>query len=840
MNGDVNSSDSSYSYPVIAYYSTRDGKHWSQDKLVELTDVSGTLPDASKGVQIVKYLTKLYLVTAEGLISSPGCLEWNNPDPSETVDITSSILSYNSSFYDSRQTRLTLSNRDAVLSQTILGSGISLGMITKLGNHNYKFQVAVEEIDSIQPARERPNEVIEISARDRMGWINDRSANANALQWDNQVIGRDDFIDIGGNKNAGLAHTATVAGTFTTSNHTLVANTKYKENIDFNTYKAMVEDGHVAAIISIPNPTSQGGTNADDSPSYAGVIFRAVDKDNLWFCWYNYWTNKIELGERRNGSSLVYESITPSVIFQLLGRNGGSVGIRVEFKGARIRVYEGINYYSSDLFHGADYQFDLEYIAFADDRAIPRWLEGYVGVIGSGFSDQDNTTSDTPPDPIVISSSDTSWGGMSSFLPTRILAMNGNGGAFRALGTIADNMSWADVSMSGGNATTMAGSGGSVNRYSIIDSTQNPYNANQAIAVGSAAIAVMTNPFNGTAAWSVKSLTPQSNYTFGYMGGYGNNHRYGKIEGSINVPGYFGWLEFPTAQVTLDPIYYCWTTDNFVTMHRTNTGLVNWLRRSVGGQTRFGYDTTDHFNDYNVTMTIGCFASSISNLNIWIIGGNAVSPVSAPIIKHSVDGGNSFSTMTYTMTMGDPPAGIVNMPLSKSGGGNNTSYNNLLAIEGQTNYTNNPTQWAFKGVGGNEVLLNRVFSTNTGGYADEIGNTARMLQSLTIDANYIAVNRDRYLSLSSDGGHTWTDRSIFTLGSSNVNSRAPGLNGWPTNPNFYILWDRDANYLKATANGGTSFVDPVGTSIVATPDTKGWVCAYADFSEVYPTSGIHP
>lgn len=800
QNGDVNAADTSYTYNIIAYYSTRDGKHWTQDRLVDISDIGGTTPDLTNGIQIVKYGANCFLITSNGLIGSPGCLEWNNPDENETVDITNDVLSYSSSVYESRQTNIELTNRDGKYNNTILTDGITCALVVKFGDKNYKFQVSLEEIDSIRPARELPRSVLQISSRDKMAWLSDRSQSADAIQWDNQIISRDNFIDIGGVQNSGLAHTATVAGSFKTASNTLVAISKFKECIAWNTAQSDLADGHASVIFRLPDPTGPNpSATSTDSPTYAGVVFRAIDKDNLWYCRYNFWATKIELIERRAGSDTVVHDYTPDGTY-ISRATGSGVGIWVEFKGSRIRVWLSDNNYAGlgGVANGGQFFFAFEYISPAFSSFDLRWYQGYTGYISSGYSDEDAATGpgfDSPPDPVDIAT-ETAFGPMDSFVPTRLLMMNLFGGIYRGAGDLTSTLSWTDISMGGGIITSLAGGSVDLRHMAIVDATQDPFDATRVLIVGSYGIAKLVNPFSGSATYTDLSVSPQANYTFGYVGGGGDYWKWGKIEGSINVQGYFGWLEIPDTGHAGSNVYYCYTTDNFASIHRTDTGIA--YPYGGGNERQFG-------------MTIGDFASSVSNIHIWISGNGTT--------KYSTNGGASFSSYTYTQTFYGFPGGGINMPFSLPGGGNNTSYANLMAIERGDNLLS----MYVHGKGSNETSPGTPFNH---------GTSTRDIQTLTIDCNYIATILGGSFALSQDGGATWSvfNTSVFPAGTIFYE----GLNGWPTNPNFYVVWHR--NNLRITVDGGTTFTNPMA----APADDNGCVVAFADFSEVYPVGGVHP
>ena len=285
-----------------------------------------------------------------------------------------------------------LDNPDGVLNSSLLTEGVTLQLDTKLGDGTYMVPVAIEEVDLVQPERKNPTRQLTLSARDRMAWLTDRSQSQDAQQFDNTIIGYDNFADIAGQQNTGLAHMATVAGSFKTESNTLISQTAWRESISFSTFKSNIEDGVVSTIFSIPKANSHGNVDgssgqtpsSSNAPTYAGVIWRAVDKDNFWYCRWNYWTSTMEIGYRLSGTDNAWATATLSSMTNWNSRmaSEASVGVRVEFKGARVAVYM-MDAPSSPEWHLAQVTVNKGAL---DNTSVPL-KKGYVGVIGCGFSD---------------------------------------------------------------------------------------------------------------------------------------------------------------------------------------------------------------------------------------------------------------------------------------------------------------------------------------------------------------------------------------------------------------------------------------------------------------------
>lgn len=397
--------------------------------------------------------------------------------------------------------------------------------------------------------------------------------------------------------------------------------------------------------------------------------------------------------------------------------------------------------------------------------------------------------------PITLSlppTAQSSWGAISSFVPTQILAFGTKGTVIRVAGFPSTPI-FTHVNM---GSTIYTGLGGG--SASVIDAIQDPFNAHRVIALGEAGIAILTNPFSGSASWALTGITPTAGYVFGLIGGFSGIFRFGKIEGSINVQNYFGWLEFPTS--TPANVYYNYTTDNFATRNRVDLG-VSWEPHPASSDVAW------------VTFDIGCFASAVSNMDIWANVQESV--------LHSSNGGASWSSFSSGFLTNAAHHGfIINQPYSKVGGGNNTSYGHLWSFEGQVA----PNVYHFTGPNGDHATV--AVDTNFG------SGTARSVQSLTIDAKYLQLFSNTKLVTSIDGGVSW--QNVNTFGGT---GHRESINGWPTNPNFLLLIH--PGDIGVTVNGGTTVGNVTGLAGELTVGEE-FMQAFADFSEIYPVSGVHP
>lgn len=782
-DGDViNINDQAYYYDAVFYYSSRDGVHWSQNKIIPNSQIDfNHLPTV-----LLKVGTFLYMVCVSRIWRSKGCYEFYNPHADLTLDISRRIQSYSSSIADARQSNIVLDNTDNKLWQSFLGQPGVFTVIAKIGLEGHaKVQVSTEEVDSIQPHQERPQEQVRITCRDRTSWITDRIQSAQAEYWDSQVAGLDQFRNVNGANDTGLAHSDVVKGSFTTSikPFTLSLQDNYQEGISFNTFKSNIVDGREMTIFTLPNPTGHGGSSASDSPTYAGLVFRAQDKDNMWIVRYNWWTNVIELLERRAGVDTIKVSHAPTTEFLASAHNVLPAGLMVDVRGGRVRVYESTSYFGP---YSAHYKPSFAYYIAKGTDPAPTFLQGYFGEIACGFSDQVSTDSTTPVDPPVPP--DGTGGGDygtpdTGFHPTRYYLYSSSGRVLRGAGSVG-SPAYTDISPSPTVKATLAS--GLTSPEFCPDMIFNPFHLHEAILLGPHNMLRGTN-MDATPSYTNLGIHPPSGYYWGGNTGIGGfAGRQGQIVFNINVEGYFGWLEIP-----YNPSDYCqyaYTHDNFATVQRTNLGLYP----SYGSL---------------ITVTLGQHASAWTNIPVF------VSASGYNQRKFSTDGGQTFAynTTSHADPDGDlRQGGLTNLPYTLGHGVANTSNTGLLDFLGVS-----PRYYYFIDIDNDAVIIPGMAC-----------DSPYSINTLTVDGNYVVLMDPYKFIVSSDGGANWGV-------SNHPNFRNEwAVCGWPTNPNFFIAW---GNTVSVTFDQGVTWTNidiPGGLA-----GGEFYVKCQADLTEHYDVGG---
>jgi len=391
-DGDLNVGDASNFYNAIFLYSSADGKHWSQDCIV--TGLNDSLEFDRNGIRLIVAGSYVYLIGLRFTYRSKGCAMFHNTHADNGLDITRRIVNMSMDWNEGRATTVTLDNKDAALTSTILGTPCTLKMTVSIGNGTDYVQVSVQEVDTTAPSRQQPNEYMELNARDYLSWLNDRVVSPDAQTFDNYTLAVDNFANIAGQVNTGLAHTAVVAGAMGTNSNRLFSLPTFKESLAFSTFQSNVESFMAHTLFKFYPPsflTYVGGVlgqtpSSSNAPTYAGIVFYAADKDNFWFVRYNYWTSRTEFGKRVAGSTTVLDSQNPGTSFTIPANAGGEVGLRIEVKDCVVRVYWAAGTGSRDFTYQA-----TEYCKGAGPNETPL-LKGYVGLIACGYSDEDQVT----------------------------------------------------------------------------------------------------------------------------------------------------------------------------------------------------------------------------------------------------------------------------------------------------------------------------------------------------------------------------------------------------------------------------------------------------------------
>lgn len=364
------SSDGSEHNPYEAYrlYRSKDGRRWTRAEVLPVplgTDLNG--------FDLQRLGNTVYAVEHGAMHSSP-----STPLTGLStlqLDITTRVEQASLIKADQLALTMTVNNEQNWTADTLLDGTNQVLLEVQTG---YWVDGATSltvfgtvEIDALTPSKELPNRVLQITARDRLAWMMDRTQSEQFHNWESQLVAGDNFTDITDTNYGGLAHTAAEEGTFQTpeSLDKLVLMSNNAEGLAFSTWKDDLWNGQTSIGFALAT------TNNSE---FAGVLFRSHDKDNLYGVRYRQAVDKIELFQRVGGvestlyaSSTLSWSATPLTVRYLL----------VRFRYAEVTIFTSTDNITWTLL-------TTQYIA-GQSTSTPVMQAGYVGVLGRGYSPSD-------------------------------------------------------------------------------------------------------------------------------------------------------------------------------------------------------------------------------------------------------------------------------------------------------------------------------------------------------------------------------------------------------------------------------------------------------------------
>ena len=268
-----------YPYSKAAVIRSKDGVNWEFPELIEgLTPPFIILPRTDY----------LYAAGIDETLRSP-CCAWGGQTPEE-LDVTEYVVGLESSAAEIRNSQVRLSNPADVLSGTLAQEDSRLQVVYDLGyvvgGDNLRIQVSLEDLISHQQQTVLPHQGIGLATRDFLGRVN-RVRSDYAAEWPNMQAGRDIFNDPSGTGYGGMRHMAPYKPSWKTPGGEeihLVSNNK--EGLAVSTFVTDALNGSAETAFQV---------KTDYNGEYAGIAFRAFDKDNLHFFIYDRDTDKFNL-----------------------------------------------------------------------------------------------------------------------------------------------------------------------------------------------------------------------------------------------------------------------------------------------------------------------------------------------------------------------------------------------------------------------------------------------------------------------------------------------------------------------------------------------------------------
>jgi hypothetical protein len=352
-------------------YTSKDGQHWSFGRILSIDTVG-----QNYGLKVATIGDSALLCDFGGVYHSDCTLELGYSPSSVQVDISADITKYTLSQSGAASANFLLDNEDGEYSNHPILNDDNTIVLEHLAGYfvdgvSRLVKVAMTEVDTFDEAIDSEVRTISVVSRDFLAWMSDKYNSENAQYWENQLIGGDTFIDTTETRYGGLRHTAVQSGTWETNDSKLELATKNKEGIAFSTFSPYIWNGAFESKFKLAQ-----ASNGEK----AGLVFRALDKDNLWVAVYEQASDKIYLYEVRAGTK-TQRAVQSGTMSWASAAVNNYRWLRVTFYYGLIKVFS-----SND---GVTWTERISHIATGQNPAgtIATILldNGYVGYIGKGY-----------------------------------------------------------------------------------------------------------------------------------------------------------------------------------------------------------------------------------------------------------------------------------------------------------------------------------------------------------------------------------------------------------------------------------------------------------------------
>lgn len=824
--------DGSYYHPFtrFRFYTSKDGDNWSHGQIIPV------IPQQSHStLRMMLAGSYVYAAGRQSIWRSPATLLIGQS--TVQLDITNRLLSYQGSLGDMSASSLVLSNEDDLFtSAPYSDKDKTWAIIHEWGydsiNGAVTAQVQIHEIDAweatVQMGEDGYEKVVQVSARDHLAWVTDKFQSEQSRFQQAQVVGADSFEDRTNSSYGGLQHVNPVKGSWKTDQKTLLDVSNGEEAIFFFTYDTEMWNG-------IQQLGFRCAKLADSE--YCGVVFRGRDPDNLWWFGYQQADDKLHLYERRGGqdsqkavTSAMSWTTDNASIFRFL---------RVDYRYAVITCY-----WSTD---GITWTQALQYITTGAQRlqsayqtVETRPLErGASGGISKGFSSIDqwepeqqfidvgNWLEDSgfpeddpqipPPGHDLVED---------TVLTDIIWELRSTGVVTQYTDVSADRVNFPYNTLTSVNRTPAAALYTSLGVSSGGDMVQDYHKTKRWTMMCSTGILQTDDIYPTTYKWRIVNRAP-TGFTYA-----------GPLTRSINRKNFYCWLGFTLTGfntpggLPMRNMYVFYTYDNFRTVQHSDV-------------------ICNKFSGSGACLTIGWF-NSRSRGDIWVSTGDGVLEDDPNIdqagIYKSEDWGRSWKRITnkrYSMLVlaqSEPPFtdqvtvfswATISMPRTLAGGALNINHEGLMGVfrgwmlnDGGTYSPTAPNRYDCYGT----------FTDNLNDFYCEAGThyTAYPTPPMTIYPRFLVNGYYSMENWAMDGGKAQAIYTFFSgfaitqkmhytnsggeLASIYVfyafaNPGVGGVAGWPTNPNWLIVWGQQ---------GWLITINRIGSLLSPYPYTNGW------------------
>lgn len=370
---------SRYFFSTLRIYKTANGRSWSRGETLPLTaHAHGTL--------LLRLGDYCYAVQRAAIYQSDSTFFTGFSSPATQMDITKYITSASSSRADMQQMSIQMTNAENWMAGTVIDGSDDIMLTLTEGYwvddpvEKAGVQTGLLRVDSVEKSSVLPKREAQITARDLLGNLYNRSMSEGYKPWTPQFVGGDNYYDYTNTGYGGTRHIGDAVGIWKTANNKLKLITSNEEGIAMSVFTSESTNS-----VGIWNGSDQISFTLamNDNDEFAGIIFRAHDKDNMEFVRYEQTSDRIRYYRRTAGQD------TQIAQSDTLGWQAAGVlrHIRLMFRYGRVRVYT-----SPD---GITWTETLSALGNGQPAGSgPTLPSGYVGRIGKGFSDEDQWDDD--------------------------------------------------------------------------------------------------------------------------------------------------------------------------------------------------------------------------------------------------------------------------------------------------------------------------------------------------------------------------------------------------------------------------------------------------------------
>lgn len=361
-----------YCHEALHYYFSADGRYWEQDDLVQLEGVPYGGPIVTVGdytflclgwLMYASYTTELAGVPAQEI----------------TEDLTDYIVRWRSEQAGARIGAFQIKDEAGWSVNSLLFTPGTHSILTEVGvwsgGEKKLTQHSHDLVDAVSLSRDFPG-TWDIKTRDLSALLNSVRHCPHAIDRETQLVGADTFVNTLGTPYGGLSHVQGALGSWSAAtDNTLVLRSDNKRGVGLSTFKTDIWNGLIQARFAV----TEAGPD-----QFAGLVFRAVDYDNLYSVDYTHDEDTLTLYELRGGTRATLASV-PSLGWS----DAGYHYLRVYFRYGLCRIST-----SSD---GKTWTIRLTTVLPGKAIAggvyslyLPvQYEEGAVGFTGQGYSEED-------------------------------------------------------------------------------------------------------------------------------------------------------------------------------------------------------------------------------------------------------------------------------------------------------------------------------------------------------------------------------------------------------------------------------------------------------------------